>query len=135
MGILHRSYIISLWVKTLNSILEVNLTVIAPTPNAVISVIDVTVIAIPARFMVRAILSSTGRFFSSSLKFSRAFTITNMSSTPIPGEKNKLTNKRWHRKLKTLKLAWDQGIIQGNFNAQGADRNKTKRLLKPYAKK
>ncbi len=34
-----------------------------------------------------------------------------------------------------LKLAWDQGIIQGDFIAEGADRNKIKRPLKSYAKK
>ena len=64
------------------------LTVEPPMPNATISVMEVTVTDTPACLRARAIRSSRGSFCSSSVRLLHAPTITNISSTPIPVEKN-----------------------------------------------
>ena len=58
--------------------------VVAPTPKAMKSVMEVMVIATPAWDMLQPILSTTGKDFSFSERVFLHCTITNMSSMPIP---------------------------------------------------
>ena len=73
------------------------LTVMAPIPKANTSVNDVTVMATPACFIVKPIFSC--KVFpkvSSSCKLYQHWTMTNMSSIPIPGKK--LKDKHYYSK-------------------------------------
>lgn len=59
-----------------------------PTKNAIKSVTDVTVMETPACLKVAAICSSNLSFLSAGDKFFQQETIINISSTPIPSNKN-----------------------------------------------
>ena len=67
------------------------ITVIAPTANTTKSVKDVIVIATPACFKVSPTNKSmvlSANFGSESSKFDKHWTITNMSSIPIPNSRD-----------------------------------------------
>lgn len=75
-----------------NHIIEYKPTVDPPIAKATISVTEVTVMETPACFSVSPIRSSTGRALSLGVSCRSDSTITNMSSTPIPGLQNMFDN-------------------------------------------